>query len=54
MAEPYSPKQFFRNVYNVFLIQYFEKHNIDFPLDLYAIEEKQVDVIFDTFLTLDD
>lgn len=54
MAEPYSPKQFFRNVYNIFLIQYFEQNNIDFPLDLYAIEEKQVDVIFDAFLTLDD
>ncbi|MDO7084483.1 hypothetical protein WNY51_02610 [Pseudocolwellia sp. AS88] len=54
MAEPYSPKQFFRNVYNVFLIQYFEKNNIEFPLDLYAIKEKQVAVIFDAFLTLDD
>jgi hypothetical protein len=54
MAEPYSPKQFFRNVYNVFLMQYFEKNNIDFPLDLYAINEKQVDAIFDAFLTLDD
>jgi hypothetical protein len=54
MSEPYSPKQFFRNVYNIFLIQYFEKNNIDFPLDLYAIKEKQVDVIFDAFLTLDD
>jgi hypothetical protein len=54
MAEPYSPKQFFRNVYNVFLIQYFEKNNIDFSLDLYAIKEKQVDVIFDAFIALDD
>jgi hypothetical protein len=54
MAEPYSPKQFFRNVYNVYLIQYFEINNIDFPLDLYAIEEKQVEAIFDAFLILDD
>jgi hypothetical protein len=54
MAEPYSPKQFFRNVYNIFLMQYFEKNNIDFPLDLYAIEEKQVEAIFDAFLRLDD
>jgi len=54
MAEPYSHKQFFRNVYNVFLINYFEKNKIDFPLDLYAIKEKNADAIFDAFITLND
>ncbi|WP_426370450.1 hypothetical protein [Pseudocolwellia sp. HL-MZ7] len=54
MAEPYSPKQFFRNVYNIFLLQYFEKNKIDFPLDLYAIKENNADTIFEAFLTLSD
>lgn len=54
MAEPYSPKQFFRNVYNIFLLQYFEENKIDFPVDLYAIKENNADAIFVAFLTLSD
>jgi len=37
MAGQYSPKQFFRKVSNKFLIDYIERKNIVFDLDLYAI-----------------
>lgn len=54
MAGQYSPKQFFRKVSNKFLIDYLEQNEIVFDLDLYSIYDHEVDLIFDTFLELDD
>lgn len=54
MAGQYSHRQFFRNISNKFLIDYLEQKNIDFDLDLNAIYDHEVELIFDAFLKLDD
>lgn len=54
MADQYSPKQFFRNVSNDYLIKYFSVKGIDFPLDLKGVSEHSVDIMFDSFLKLED
>lgn len=54
MAGQYSHKHFFRKVSNALLIGYLDKKNIEFDLDLYAVEEHEADLIFDAFKKLDD
>lgn len=54
MAGHYFHKHFFRKVFNKFLIDYLDQNDIEFDLDLYAIKEHEVDLIFDTFLKLAD
>lgn len=54
MAGQYSPKQFFRKVSNKFLIDYIERKNIVFDLDLYAIYDHEVELIFNSFIKLDE
>lgn len=54
MSSPYSPKQFFRKISNAFLIKYFEQKNIEFGIDLHAVDEYDVNTIFKYFLKLND
>ncbi|WP_114327322.1 hypothetical protein [Candidatus Colwellia aromaticivorans] len=54
MSEQYSHRKFFRKVSNNFLMDYFDKKNINFPIDLYALEDNDVDPVFEAFLKLED
>jgi hypothetical protein len=54
MTGQYSTRQFFRNVSNKFLKDYFEHNNIDFDVNFSFIRDHHVDVIFNAFLELDE
>lgn len=53
MAGHYSPKQFFRKVSNKFLIDYLAQNNIDFGIDLHAVDEHDAESLFSAFKKLD-
>ena len=50
----YSPKQFFRRIPNTKLEDYFESKHINLGVDFGKLEEKDSEIILDSFLELSE
>jgi hypothetical protein len=54
MAGQYSPKQFFRNTPNEYLLGYFTAYKINIDVDFYTLKENDVESLFTAFIALPD
>ena len=54
MAGQYSPKQFFRNMPNEYLLGYFTAYKINIDVDFYTLKENDVESLFTAFIALPD
>ncbi len=54
MAGQYSPKQFFRNTPNKYLLGYFDVKQIKIDVDFDSLKENDVESLFNAFLALLD